>query len=552
MLSSHCALSRSENEEVESFDMLRSSRELSSRVDIRVHTRPNPVRRATWWLALWAGVGSLMWLSLNFVQGQNEIYQAGSVSSPHRLFENNCSACHSTWAPLQRLVGFRDDIHSVTNERCETCHRVAEHHANQVPAHKEISCAACHQEHEGSEMLIRPSNRHCIACHSDLKAGHGDTVHSSETFAKRVAQFDDPHGHPDFALTRLMTNDASASNVGEKHPARKVLEHFLRPGENEERWQDRSRIRFNHAAHLKSEYDANGKLIFGLIGKDRKFTDLSKSCEVCHEPDHERRFMKPIRFEQHCRECHPLLFDNDRYPGQSVPHESPDVVRGFLTELYTLQSLTRNESTERETRKTDEAAAPIQPIPGHRDFQRLTKEQAKVVLDEVAKAEVSAQKHRHALFGYEASGGCRYCHQVEPIAETKPTSVAAVSVADWRIVPPNIPDRWLLAGEFHHESHRLLSCTACHSDIGTSKSTGDVNLPSIAVCRACHSERPADWLDGISSATPTATASTMSSKTPSLKELLSQSKHGARFDCVECHRYHDPAKEKLNGRFGEK
>ncbi len=468
------------------------------------------------------------------------MYQAGPVTSPHRLIENDCSKCHTTWTPLKRLTGLRDDMHSITNQKCESCHRVAEHHANQKPAHKEISCAACHQEHEGAEMLHRPSNRHCIACHADLKTTNG----TSEAFAKRVTQFDEPGGHPEFVLHHLAKADDKAEDISKKHPARKVLEYFLRPNEPAARWQDRGRIRFNHAAHLKSEYDANGQLIFGLIGKDRKFTDLSRSCEMCHEPDHERRYMKPINFERHCQECHPLLFDNDRFPGQSVPHESPDIVRGFLTEQYTIRSLVSGPQPD----GRDAAATEVQrPIPGHRDFQRLTKDQAKSVLDDVAKAEQSAQQHRHAMFGYEASGGCRYCHQVEPVTEKKQTSIG-----DWQIVPPRIPDRWLFDSEFHHEPHRLLNCTACHTDVGTSKSTGDVLIPPIAVCRACHSERPTDWLEGLPSTKAPVANSPERSEAQSLKELLSRSKQGARFDCVECHRYHDPAKEKLNGRFGEK
>ncbi len=518
--------------------MLRSSRELSSRVEIGVHTHPNRFRRATWWLALWAGVGSLLWVSLKYVRGENSIYQAGPVTTPHRLIENNCAACHSTWTPLQRLVSLSDDRHSIENSKCETCHRVAAHHDNQIPAHRDISCAACHQEHEGSEMLYRPSNRHCIACHTDLKTNRGPT----ETFAKHVMQFDEPGGHPDFALHRLATREADGGDISGKHLARKVLEHFLRPGEPSARWQDRGRVRFNHAVHLKAEYDASGQQIYGLIGKDRKFTDLSRSCEVCHEPDYERRFMQPVRYDRHCRECHPLLFDNDRYPGQSVPHESPDIVRGFLTEVYTLRILRGNAPLPK---AADEQVMEQRPIPGHRDFGRLNKDQAKTLLDDIGQAETSAQQHRHSLFGYEASGGCRYCHQVEPVAAQAPASFA-----DWRVVAPNIPQRWLLNGEFDHEPHRLLNCTACHSEVGTSKSTGDVLIPSIAVCRACHSEHPSDWADGLVASKSAAVSAKAGAEEHSLKELLSKSKHGARSDCVECHRYHDPAQEKLNGHFG--
>jgi hypothetical protein len=545
--------------------MLRSSRELSNRVEIDVHSHPNRFRRATWWLALWAGVGALLWLSWQTVLGEHQIYQAGPVSLPHRLIENDCAMCHTTWAPLKRLLSFgdvtddtRDGGHSIDSAKCETCHRVAAHHDNQEPAHHKVSCAACHQEHEGPELLARPSNRHCVACHADLKTTAGPT----KTFASRVTRFDHASGHPEFACVLLAKNLADGGDeIGDTHGARRNLEHSQRPGELQARWQDRGRIRFNHAAHLKAEYDANGQLIFGLIGKDRKFTDLSRSCEVCHEPDHERHLMRPINYEQHCKACHPLLFDNDRYPGQSVPHESADVVRGFLTEVYTLRELSgvrgqgsgvkgqRSEvrGQRSEVREEPSSDSRSRPIPGHRNLQRLTKKQAKTVLDDVTKAETLAQQHRHSLFGYEASGGCRYCHQVELVAAKGPTSLA-----DWMIVPPKIPDRWLLHAEFHHEPHRLLSCTTCHADVGSSRSTGDVLIPSIAVCRACHSEEPARWSDRLPAAKPDSTKPPARADDRSLKELLSTSTNGARFDCVECHRYHDQAKEKLNGRFSEK
>lgn len=514
--------------------MLRSSRELSSRVDINVHRQPNRLRRAAWWLALWSGVGSLLWLALAHSQGENQIYQAGDVTTPHRLFENECWRCHTTWTPLERLVSFSNDAHSIDNKKCETCHRVAEHHADQIPAHRDISCAACHQEHEGSDMLTKPSSRHCIACHSELKTTHG----ASEVFAKQVTRFDQLGGHPEFLLKRLTQGEAEPPTPHAKHGANLAVEHFQRPGDAAPRWQDRGRIRFNHAAHLKAEYDDNGKLIHGLIGKDRKFTDLSRSCEVCHEPDHEGRFLKPIAFERHCRECHPLLFDHERFPGQAVPHETPDIVRGFLTETYTLKKFEAR-SSKPEVRNDE----PVRPLPGHRDFQRLTKDQAKAVLDEVTKAEQIAQQHRHSQFGYEATGGCRYCHEVEPVTEKSSTSIA-----DWKIVPTNIPSRWFAHSQFHHESHRLLSCTACHAGVAQSKNTGDVLIPSIDICRTCHAHNPREWLDVLKTE-PAAKSASPHAPIESLKELLSEVNRGARASCIECHVYHDQSKDKWNGPF---
>jgi hypothetical protein len=420
-------------------------------------------------------------------------------------------------------------------------------------------------------MLERPSNRFCIACHSKLESlTHPDDLHDNsvkpaETFASNVSQFDLAGGHPEFRLKTLLVPEHADEKPAKEHGANLAVELFQRPGETESKWQDRGRIRFNHAAHLKAERDPKGELIYGLIGKDRKFTDLSKSCDKCHEPDHERRFMKPISFERHCRECHPLLFDHERFPGQSAPHETPDIVRGFLTETYTLRALSGAGPVENPSAKSESA----RPIPGHRDFQRdsqkLSKDQAQQVLDAVGQAEAIAQQHRHQQFGYEAAGGCRYCHQVEPTAAKREGEVpaepravglhgsagASPSHVDWKIVPTNIPQRWLAHGEFHHGSHRLLNCSACHVDVEKSKSTGDVLIPSINVCRACHSADPSLWSDALSlkSSDQDHADSPSRRSEHNAKELLSKTKQGARFDCIECHRYHNHLGEKLSGPF---
>ena len=162
----------------------------------------------------------------------------------------------------------------------------------------------------------------------------------------------------------------------------------------------------------------------------------------------------------------------------------------------------------------------------------------------MTKAEQIAQQHRHSQFGYEATGGCRYCHEVEPVE-----SKSAISIADWKIVPTKIPSRWLSHSQFHHEPHRLLNCTACHAGVAQSKNTGDVLIPSIDICRACHARRPAEWLEGLKSETPAVTGSPHVPPTESLKSLLSNVNRGARTSCIECHVYHDPAKDKWNGPF---
>ncbi len=555
--------------------MRRSSRELSSRVSIHVHRQPNRQRRLAWWLALSVGVGSLLWLSGQYLQRQHRLYQAGDVAMTHRMFENECWRCHTTWAPLERLLSFRDAFPSTTNEQCETCHKVAEHQPEQKLAHGGIPCAACHKEHKGAETLARPHDRFCVSCHADLKE-HG----GQHAFANNITRFDVPGGHPEFLLTQLLKGEApptQGAEIREEHAVAK----FQRSGEDDEpRWQDRGRIRFNHAKHLYARYD-HQKLVDGLTDENRQPVDLSDKCESCHQPDADHRYFQPIQFEAHCCKCHPLLFDPVRYPRQSVPHELPEIIRGFLTETYTLRELqgatqTAANPTQQfcpsfpqqlpaapDTGTDDEVDQPRRPLPGHRDQQKLTQAQAQKVLTNVVDAEKIARDHQHRLFDYEATGGCRYCHEVEVVEPQSKTSLS-----DWKIVPTQIPARWLPHSEFHHEPHRLLDCGVCHVGVAVSENTGDVLIPSRAVCVACHSSQPKQWASAwkewfrskqewvqereavLAKKRQKSNSNPVASKqTQSFGDLITRADRGTRTDCIECHSYHNPTKDKWNGPF---
>jgi hypothetical protein len=125
--------------------------------------------------------------------------------------------------------------------------------------------------------------------------------------------------------------------------------------------------------------------------------------------------------------------------------------------------------------------------------------------------------------------GCQRCHQTE-----KQVDVDA-RVA-WRIVPPNVPVRWLGHARFRHDRHdtmitlegeKKFRCTKCHHfpaagaggtggngagnlnhEFIGSKRAGDILMPSIQVCRQCHGGR------------------------------LETNSGAASDRCTECHRYH--------------
>ncbi len=555
----------------------RSSRELSGRVEIEFHKRPNPIKRAAWWTALAAVLVSLAWLGYTTSRGQTAIYQGGDISTAHAMFENDCAKCHSlsnnlltgsnfasanltegTWAPLRRLIGLDDEIHSVSNANCNICHVGTIHHSNQSPKHGdgagELSCAICHREHEGDISLAAIADKHCTRCHNDLVV---HTANGPPHFAEVISDFADPDGHPPFRIEQLIAMDKSvqpAKDADDKplHHAHRVVEFFSRDGEPA-RWQDTARIRFNHQAHLKGMFNENGEPLTGEDGKAIKrrkgenageLLAYPQSCADCHQVDTAGHYMKPIVYEQHCAQCHPLTFDTDKVVNQSsddgtteeqiavtVPHESPEIVRGFLAELYSLR--TSNRGVENKERTHDPLADLRQGFPGENFPVTLNSELAKAVrkkirIDEeefypedLIENEVARMKGQKVLF--KENGACAFCHDVDPASADGETSP--------KIVAPNIPERWYAHSRFQHNSHRMLSCTECHGDlinghpVWESRSTGDVLLPAKASCAKCHAGRDTFV------------------QTESGQPLV-----GARSNCVECHAYHDHSKKDFNGQ----
>src|SRR5205823_1554907 len=146
--------------------------------------------------------------------------------------------------------------------------------------------------------------------------------------------------HPQFRLHELLRTGtdkttAPPTQQGARAPsAFQLLAYFQRPTDSVPRWQDAARVQFNHAKHLVAKYDENGKLIARVRDQHGQMIDLSQNCQACHQPDGEHRYMLPITYETHCRNCHPLTFDIERFPGRVAPHQEPALVRGFLTDLY--------------------------------------------------------------------------------------------------------------------------------------------------------------------------------------------------------------------------
>jgi hypothetical protein len=214
--------------------------------------------------------------------GRKEIFRAGNAVSGHALFANQCDRCHQPWR-------------GPSESRCQECHGTQIHHPEQafVP-----SCLMCHAEHHEQPALSRVASRQCLVCHAALKTRSGQ----APRFEKRITDF--TADHPEFAIT-VKTG---------------AVEKRLRLSDTGARQADSTKIKLNHALHLKRNLQ-------GPKGPVRLF------CKDCHVPSPDGNLMLPVSYEAQCRDCHQLKFDS-RLPGRVVPHATPEIVEAYLKAVY--------------------------------------------------------------------------------------------------------------------------------------------------------------------------------------------------------------------------
>ena len=374
----------------------------------------------------------------------------------------------------------------VSDKGCLKCHDGPIHHENQTLT---PDCASCHVEHKGHVILAFMNNQHCTRCHADLQ-----TKGPMTPFARSIQAFSS--GHPEFAVLVKEKSQISRIRLDDKG-----------------RLKDTAQVKLNHQKHLKPGLKGVEvlKAQRGMKGLIEGPQGLQLSCSYCHQPDPWRAYMTPIEYEKHCDlACHPLDFD-PRLPGTVAPHEEPEIVRAFLREAFTETFEQCRTLKTKETRAESRAAEgmkkrcqDLELIKGEEEGERprgraARREEAEEAASPEQWIGAQMQSAETVLFKQK----CEFCHTLTYAPEKLP-----------EVVPTAIPIRWLPHSRFDHGAHRMLTCTECHKAT-QSKETTDVLLPSVAICRNCHRDPG-----------------------------------GARSGCVECHLYHDKAKERdLNGPF---
>jgi hypothetical protein len=479
-----------------------TGKQRAARIPLDYYKKSDRLERWKLWLGLAALLATGGWLAAGLLRDDRGrgYYSRGPVATVHVAWESNCNACHVPFTPIngQTWASELVDNPHAGNQRCEACHAGPAHHQNMTP---DLACASCHRDHRGRDAsLVRLADSDCSQCHRDLAAHRRGGAAGLEFKAdiRRFAKGD----HPEFRAVRDKKDPGS--------------------------------LKFNHKRHMTAGLEANftlGKIPlkdqarYGKQGDDAKAL-VQLDCASCHQLDSrdfgsgkERSrepsaglmlpprsagaYMLPISYEKHCQACHPLTVErtnaDDPNSGPvAVWHRlQPDKVHEFLESYYTGQALKDN-------RKAFEKPKPQRPLPG----QLLTEGEKQALMgvpDKIKQAE------RQLYVGKKT---CAECHTYDlGKAGTIDEALRKEGVPEFRIKAPEVPDVWFKHGRFSHLAHRAVDCKSCHPQADpknpkASEVSSDVMVPGIDNCLQCHAPK-------------------------------TTSGGGARFDCTECHRYHN-------------
>jgi predicted CXXCH cytochrome family protein len=461
------------------------------------YRRDDRISRARIWLPLGAILAAGAWWGVeHWCRGAGP-YSPGPLAAVHASWETRCEVCHVDARPLggENWLAVATGQAHVADAQCTSCHAVPVHHAREEPG-AVPACAACHREHRGPlARLTRVADDMCTSCHRDLDlhyrggTSQGDRVHGVVTSFNR-------REHPEFGATRAI--------------------------------KDPGTIAFNHKLHLSAGLSnvpdpvapfTLDRLPPATRSYYRRWARpdgvIQLDCASCHHPDGQAAsvagaldglpasavrparsdgaLMQPILYERDCQACHPLSIPRGPKEPYAVRHrlqpaELEEVLRGYYTGQFLKGAL------------GGDAAILTRPLPGKNPQRADERKTARDVIDRHVAADTAL------LLG---ASTCQKCHP----------SLAADRT---RVEPGRMPQVWFERAKFDHAAHRGVACLDCHAGAAESQRSTDVLLPGIAVCVKCHA--PLNETDAVATG-------------------------GARFDCVECHRYHD-GDHPLHGRPG--
>lgn len=453
---------------------VRTTKNLAKRMDLQYFRKSHPFRSWRLWLSILVPVIAALWFTAQQANS-HKIYSSGPLSAAHAVLGKKCEVCHATTLGFFRA--------KVNDDACSKCHDAPPHHPDKVTS--TVRCSSCHIEHRGALRLASTEDTGCTQCHANLSTRNG-----SPQYVRTVQSFD--RQHPEFTALRQGSHD----------PGQISLNHYahLRPnlagptGPVQMDCQDCHRL---SSAAGSWPYAGLSSIAASSTQGDSQTTsqEMPASSAADLKQSRSRDYMLPISYANQCAGCHGKDLQFDKRFDQPAPHDNPQVVQAFLVQKY-------GDYFASHPGALSETIAPERRLPSQKELHLPAPRNRQEWI------ELQIMLADRLLFGK----GCKLCHTI--LEATQPDGSGRDGAVPLPIVAKSsIPPRWFLHAEFNHNSHRLLTCTACHSSAQESRATSDVLLPGIASCRNCHES------DGL--------------------------KHdAANGRCSECHSYHDWSKER--------
>lgn len=440
-------------------------------MDLQYFTRKHPLRSWRFYLSVLAPVIALVWFLSSRATGQ-KVYSSGPLSAAHAVFGKQCELCH-----VSEHGAFRTEVKDTA---CLSCHDAPAHHPNRVEFTP--TCGSCHVEHQGLIQLAHTKTSTCTQCHANLRVRTGQL-----RYFESVRGFDGRR-HPQFVEVLPGSDPGTIKLTHYAHlvpklaspngPVQLTCHDCHRPTGEEGTWP-------YAMGQLKMVSESDHDVLSAVAG--------SESREA-----HPHAYMSPILYAAQCAGCHVKDLQFDKRFDEAAPHDKPEVVQAFLIKKYTGYFATHphalSEPLPHERILSGNILPPMPPPPHTRE---------EWINWQVTYAD-------RLLF----DKGCKLCHMMIEREGAVPV-VAAYSIPPIPAVAKSaIPARWMLHADFDHDTHRMLTCTACHTNAPTSKLASDILLPGIKTCQACHRQGGAEH-------------------------------DAADARCSDCHEYHDWRKEQF-------
>ncbi len=518
----------------------RGGRRRASRIPLDYYKSRDNLGRWKLSLVSLAPLAVLVWGVFHLLNNRSldQTANHGPVWVGHRVWENDCEACHVPFHPIKSEVALASMMREQLMEsdaKCEVCHPGPVHHENQRQRLVE-SCAGCHRDHQGRDFdLNRVPDGQCTNCHSNLQEAIKPDLDPSSVLFDNITRFD--RDHPDFAV-RVPSLDGRGPLFGRltADPNQVLATNSTAPEFN--------RIKFNHKLHMASGLGQEKYSFAKLKEEDRPYygwtegtplnTLIQLDCNSCHvldggdfppqngslagtttvanhPPQSSGSYYLPISFDNHCQACHQLTVATPDFADDpiEVPHRlQPSEIRTILERGAAAQVL-KDQPSLRNRELVDLGEGPNDNDDPTAIADQLLRSRATAELGTQRSftsigVEIDSIVKQAEMTLYASNQTCRECHWFDEPSDDP---------FDWSVRAAIVPEIWFPHSSFAHDAHRAVDCNECHGGVESSEQSFGIYMPSIETCKECHA--------------------------PEQKKGGRIVAGGVRFDCVECHRYHN-------------